>query len=246
MLIFHTPLKSCYIGALVEECVSKGLGLGPILCAASGNIWRDALNRHDHVYNYKASVEIPLIGMIDDIAHVQECGVIVAKFEQDNLGFKGDKCHKIHVSKSNEHCPTLRAHQEEMEVVLKEKYLGDIVTSDSKHTSNIKRRSSKCISLIADIIKLKILTLGEFHFIVAVILRQVMLLSVMLINGETWLRLTKCDMERLESVDHILNCDPSDMIYKVLFTKINKPAKNNWCNVVEEDLQAVGLGHLTI
>ena len=281
----------------VEECVAQGSGLGPTLCAVSvDNIGRDALARKEHVYMYKGSVEIPPLGMIDDVAHVQECGIksvednayIVARFEQDKLELNRDKCRQIHVGKNQSQCSTLRAHEDKIKIVLEEKYLGDIVTSNGKHTSNIKRRSSKCIGLIVDIVNLlNLLCLGKHYFKTAVLLRQAMLLSVMLTNSETWLRLTKKDMERLESVDrmflrkilqapsktpipalylelgcipvkfiikmkrimflhHILKLKPDEMISKVLWAQIYKPVKNDWSNVVEEDLQAVGLGHMNV
>ena len=69
---------------------------------------------------------------------VAECGVesvmdnayIVSKFEQYKLELNEDKCHQMHVGKSIQNCPTLKSHDEEMDVVLLEKYLGDIVTFD--------------------------------------------------------------------------------------------------------------------
>ena len=39
-----------------------------------------------------------------------------------------------------------------MEVVEKEKYVGDIITSDGKHTKNITARRSKGLGIISEIV----------------------------------------------------------------------------------------------
>ena len=57
----------------------------------------------------------------------------------------------MHVGKEDQNCPTLKAHDDKMDVVLQEKYLGDIVTSDGRHTKNVKSRCSKCIGVMTDI-----------------------------------------------------------------------------------------------
>ena len=48
------------------------------------------------------------------------------------------------------------------------------------------------------------ISLGEFHFQIAVLLRETIFLSSMLLNAETWVNLSKVDIEELESVDKIL------------------------------------------
>ena len=131
------------------------------------------------------------------------------------------------------------------------------------------------------------LCLGPYFFEVAIILRQAMLVTVMLLNSETWLRLTKGDTKKLEQVDemllrkllqtpistpipalyletgvipirfiiktrrimflhHIITRPKESLIYRVLQAQINKPVKGDWCLVVVEDLEALGLGDLTV
>ena len=48
------------------------------------------------------------------------------------------------------------------------------------------------------------LSLGPYYFSIAMILRQAMLISVLLFNAETWLRLTKNNVAQLEKVDEML------------------------------------------
>ena len=44
---------------------------------------------------------------------------------------------------------------------------------------------------------------------------------------------------------YLLHWDKSEMISKVLFAQLNKPAKGDWCLVTNEDLEDLGLGELT-
>ena len=95
--------------------------------------------------------------------------------------------------------------------------MGDVITSDAKHTKNIQKRKSKGIGSMVDIIGLlKQLCLGEFHFEIAVLLRQTMLLSSVLLSSETWLRLTKTEIDQLEMLDEMY-------MRKVLASPANNP-----------------------
>ena len=91
-----------------------------------------------------------------------------------------------------------------MEVVEKEKYVGDIVTGDGKHAKNVSARRSKGLGMICEIISIiDSLCLGCHYFATALIMRQSMLVSVMLSNSEAWLRLTKSDLGKIEGVDRM-------------------------------------------
>ena len=113
-----------------------------------------------------------------------------------------------------------------------------------------------------------------------------MLLQVLLTNSETWLRLTKADMNKLERVDriflrrllkvptstpiaalyletgcipiryvmkmkrimflhHILTRNSGALITRAFWAQVEKPVKGDWCVVVREDLESIGLGHLS-
>ena len=76
---------------------------------------------------------------------------------------------------------------------------------DGKHIENIKARRSKGIGVVNEMISvLDDLSLGPYYFSIAMILRQAMLISVLLFNAETWLRLTKNNVAQLEKVDEML------------------------------------------
>ena len=150
--------------------------------------------------------------MIDDLAKVSVCGTpavmdnayVNAKIEHSKQLFNGSKCHSIHAGKRIQSCSILSAHDTEMEIVDKEKYVGDIVTGDGKHTKNIDARRSKGMGVISEILSiLDGLCLGRHYYDTALMMRQAMLLSVLLTNSETWLRLTKKDMGKLEAIDRM-------------------------------------------
>ena len=112
--------------------------------------------------------------------------------EQDKQSFNGKKCHQMHVGQSSPSCPILRAHTMEMEIVNEEKYIGDMVANDGKHSKNIALRRGKGIGISNEIIAiLNSMYLGPHHFKIALVLRQAMLVTVLLQNGGTWLRLSK-------------------------------------------------------
>ena len=174
-----------------------------------------------------------------------------------------------------------------MESVKEEKYVGDMITGDGRHTKNVDARRSKGMGIISEIVSiLDGLYLGAHYFTTALMMRQCMLLSVLLFNSETWLRLTQRDLAKLERIDrlflrrifHVPNSTPIPFLYletgcvpiryvmkmkRVMFlhyiltrredalilrafkAQLRKPAKGDWCIVVKEDLQALGMGHFT-
>ena len=280
----------------VERIVTQGGVTGPVCCAVqTDKIGKDAIKNNKYLYMYKGKVGIPSLAMIDDIAKISECGTpavkdnayINAKIEQSKQLFNGTKCHAMHAGKQIQSCCILKAHSTEMEIVDKEKYVGDIVTNDGKHTKNVIARRSKGMGVISEITSiLDGLCLGTHYFTTALMMRQSMLISVLLSNSETWLRLTQRDMGKLEGVDrtflrrvfrvpnstpipflyletgcipikflikmrrimflhHILTRDTDALISQVLWAQVDQPVKGDWYIVVKEDLQDIGLSHLS-
>ena len=150
-----------------------------------------------------------------------------------------------------------------------------------KYTSYIGYSRFCQLELLSDT-----LFLGQFHFQIALLFRQVMLLSVLLFNSETWLRLTKENIKKLESVDemllrkilgtpistpkialyletgsipirfilkkkrimflhHILTRTEEALIRRVLAAQIDKPVKGDWCVVVRQDMDSLGLNNVS-
>ena len=67
------------------------------------------------------------------------------------------KCFKMHVRKASECCPILKVDGNEMKSVDRERYLGDILTSDGKINNNIEERVNKGFGKVNDI--------PGFHFL---------------------------------------------------------------------------------
>ena len=111
------------------------------------------------LYSYKGEVEVPVLGMVDDVLAVNKCSnpvvmsnATVKKFmELNKLKLSGTKCHRMHIGKKVKECPELYIHEQKMETSAKEKYLGDIITSDGKQDKNIENRINKAWSYFAEI-----------------------------------------------------------------------------------------------
>ena len=189
----------------VERVVTQGGVTGPVCCAVqTDKIGKDALENEEHLYMYKGKVGIPTLAMVDDLAKISVCGTpavmdnayINARIEQSKQLFNAGKCHALHAGKSRR-CDVLSAHDTEIHVVEKEKYVGDVITSDGRHTKNIEVRRSKGVGITCEILSiLDGLCLAGHYFTTALMMRQTMLLQVLLTNSETWLRLTKTDMSK--------------------------------------------------
>ena len=197
----------------MERIVTQGGVTGPVCCAVqTDKIGKEAIERNEYLYMYKGEVGIPTLAMIDDIAKISVCGTpavidnayINAKIEHTKQLFNGGKCHAIHAGKQKHLCCTLSAHNTEMEVVMKEKYVGDMVTGDGKHSKNLDARRSKGMGVISEILSiLDGMCLGAHYFVSALMMRQSMLVMVLLTNSETWLRLTQKDLGKLEGIDRL-------------------------------------------
>jgi hypothetical protein len=96
-------------------------------------------------------------------------------------------------------------------------YLGDIVSFDGKNTQNVKSRISKGIGIISDIMNiLEKVTLGEYYFSTALILRESKFINGILTNAEVWYGLTPVEIKELEDLDCLL-------LRKILNTKCSAP-----------------------
>ena len=68
-----------------------------------------------------------------------------------------------------------------------EKYLGDVISCNGKNDNNIQKRKERGIGIISQILSiLKEVCFGPFFFKVAVMLRNSLFLSSILLNSEVW------------------------------------------------------------
>ena len=91
--------------------VSFGQSIGPILCSNQvDTIGKECLEESKYVYSYKGEVDIPPLGMVDDLICITECGhksammntYINFKTNSKKLQFGVKKCKKLHVGKVQE------------------------------------------------------------------------------------------------------------------------------------------------
>ena len=106
--------------------------------------------------------------MIDDLLGIAPCGLeslalntfINVHIEMKKLRFPTPgnngktKCHKIHVGKANNFCPTLLVHNTVMPAVYSDTYLGDVICGDGSNKLNIASRVAKAHGKIAQIISM--------------------------------------------------------------------------------------------
>ena len=174
------------------------------------SLGKECLITGEGLYQYRECLNIPPLLMIDDAIAVSECGadsvvvnaLIQSKVELKNLRLGKSKCFKMHVGKNESNCPNLKVHEEDMLTSKREKYLGDIISSDCKINLNIEERYNKGIGIANQIISLlKEISFGHHYFEMAVLFRQSMLVNSILCNSEVLYGLNKTHIETLESVD---------------------------------------------
>ena len=191
----------------IKNKITQGGPLGPSMCAVHiDKIGKQMLKRDEYCYEYK-NISIPALSMIDDVLAIAKCGCrsvetnsyINSQFEMKNLNLNKDKCHQIHIGKPNDNCPTLKAHNSEIKKVNQDKYLGDVISSNANNDENIRSKISNGMGAISNILNIiREVSLGEFYFQIALLLRQTVFLSTILLNSEAWVNLTQKNIEELE------------------------------------------------
>ena len=100
--------------------------------------------------------------------------------------------------------------------------VGDYISTDGKNIKNIKARVQKGKGIITRILTISEgIPFGHFYFEVAMMLRNSLLVSSMLVNAEAWYKITKAELNLLESIDvqflkRVLKapkCTPTEMLY---------------------------------
>ena len=98
----------------------------------------------------------------------------------------------------------------------------DILSDDGRNMKNILARAAKGTGIVSQIMCiLEEIFFGKYYFEVAVVLRNSLLLSSILVNSEAWYNLKKEEVKKLEQVDEmllrkVLECPvttPKEMIY---------------------------------
>ena len=186
----------------------RGRVPAPLKCSVQlDTLGNECLQTGEGLYKYKGCLNIPPMLMIDAVS---ECGaesvrvnaIIQSKVDMKNLRLGQSKCFKMHVGRNKSCCPMLKVQEKDMLTSNREKYLGDIISSDCKINANVEERYNKGIGIANQILSLlKEISFGEHYFEMAAMFRQSMLINSILCNSEVLYGLTKTHIETLESVD---------------------------------------------
>ena len=205
----------------IKNIIMQGTVWGSLFCTATmDKLGKKMYENRDLLYKYKDKVEIPTLGMVDDLLSIQKCSmdsvkanaVVNAFVESKKLTLSKNKCHKIHINnkqnknkKNNVKCPTLKVHEAEMEDSVREKYLGDVIDENGKIRATIEDRQKRGFAIVSEILAiLEEIPLGRHKMEIGLHLRQAMLLNGMLYNSEAWHNITEEEVKILEKVDEYL------------------------------------------
>ena len=136
----------------------QGTVLTPIKCSVQIDTLGKELLADDSVKLYK----IPPMALIDDVLTVTACGIdsiamnaaIQSKVNNKRLELGHSKCFQMHIGNEKSNCPNLKVHSKDMLTANSERYLGDILSTDGKIEENLKKRQSKGIGIVNQIIGL--------------------------------------------------------------------------------------------
>ena len=105
----------------------------------------------------------------------------------------------------NPTCPTLHVHGTAIEEVTHDEYLGDILSNDGKNSLNIKKRISRGVGLISQLMNiLDLVSFGHHHLEIGLLLRESVIIYSILNNVEVWYGMTGAEIDEFESLDVML------------------------------------------
>ena len=217
-----TPWGTKTKRTILNKIEMKGMVLAGLKCSISiDSIGKESLeNTHEILYKYKNCTSIPPLSLIDDIIAVGNCSTdsvklnatIQGKIKSKQLELSHKKCFKMHVGKQDQCCPILSVNSNEMKTTSSERYLGDIISSDSKINNNITDRFNKGIGYANQILStLKEISFGQYYFEQALQFRNAKLINGVLCSIESVYGLTSSHIDQLEQCDRffmrkIFNC----------------------------------------
>ena len=210
-----TPWGSLTERITLEKLEMQGTVPAPLKASVQlDTLGKECLEKNEGLFKYKQCVNITPLIMIDDVLAISNCGndsvkmnaIIHSKIGTKQLRFGTTKCFKLHIGQKNKStCPTLKVHDKVMESVERERYLGDILSKDSKINYNIQDRQNKGIRYVNQISSmLKEISFGLYHFSMAMLFRTTILLNGMLCSSEALHGITNTHIAQLESVDTML------------------------------------------
>ena len=144
------------------------------------------------LYRYKGEVEVPKLGMVDDVLNVATCSEQAVLSNATINSFIAHNKLKLNPSKfmlekKTDSCYELQVHEDKMKDIGKEKYLTDFFSSDGKHDSSINERILHAYSYLSEIrAPITDMPFGKNIQQIGLMIRDAMLLNGILFNSEAW------------------------------------------------------------
>ena len=199
----------------IKNIIMQGSVWGSLKCTATMDSLGKFNYKNNKCYKYKGMVDVPSLGMVDDVLDINKCGnesviansIVNTFIDTIKLKLSDKKCHKIHIQKKHgvKNCPDLKVHTEDMHDSDKEKYLGEYIVSSGKLTPNIESRRNKANGIISDILTiLEDIPLGNRKLEMGLKLREAMFVNGVLYSSEAWSSISEAEFRLLERCDERL------------------------------------------
>ena len=198
----------------IKNLIMQGTVFGSLICTAvMDKLAKIFYGDKTLLYKYKNEVNVPILGMVDDVLCVAKCSseaikcnaTVTSLMELNKLKLATNKCAKIHIGKQSYKCPEYKVHEEKLKESYAEKYLGDVICERGTLDETIKQRKLKGYSYIAEIrALLSDMPFGHRRVQVGLMLRDAMFANGILCNSEAWHSITNKHIEELEVMDRSL------------------------------------------
>ena len=144
----------------ITNLIMQGTVFGSLICTAvMDKLARIFYNDSQLLYKYKGTVDVPVLGMVDDVLNVASCSeqavisnsTINSLIEHNKIKLAASKCSRVHLGKKKDERYDIKVHEENMKDSISEKYLGDYFRNDGKNESTINDRILRAYSYLSEI-----------------------------------------------------------------------------------------------
>ena len=144
----------------IDNLIMQGTVFGSIICSSvMDKLAKIFYQDKNLLHKYKGVVDVPVLGMVDDVLNVATCSeqAIISNstvnmfMEQNKLKLAAAKCSRIHIGKKQDECHELKVHEDKMKDSDSEKYLGDYISHDGRLDATINNRIQRAHSYLSEI-----------------------------------------------------------------------------------------------
>ena len=198
----------------IENVIMQGTVFGSIICTSVMDKLAKLFYQDETlIYKYKGVVDVPVLGMVDDVLNVATCSeqavmsnsTVNVFMEQNKLKLAAAKCSRIHIGKKRDECHNLKVHEETMKNSESEKYLGDFISHEGKNEATMNNRIQRAYSYLSEIRALLTdMPFGKRRLEIGLMLRNAMFVNGVLFNSEAWGSISQKHIEEIETIDRTL------------------------------------------